>query len=253
MKKQQNWSKVGSGSNAALRRKLSIPDSSFESSIYGIITAIKNDNNSYFVKIAFEKEDIHLSYKDTWFILDISTENFTEMFGSIDAFQNLLSKKTINCAVQYYQPHILNGRAIIIADLKNHYDGNSYHETWSIGAISNGINNPSKNFKLIKPLSAKNVKTGIKLSETQIDINADEKNFIGINEKGMTFAATNMSMQMMPENISFGNIIGMQKGFLGLIPSTSFLPISQYTFNLPTELIKTLDPIVNLTKTFVGT
>lgn len=254
MATKQNWSKFGSSTSLETRNKLKklVPSLPFE--VFGKAKDLKIDNSKLYIQISFFQNHLKNNLDSFWFPLDIEQELFVLNYSSIESFKERIKQEDVIISLSYKPPNIQNGLAKIISDLFKKYDNNHYNKIGSISGFINGINQDKGVIsKTLKPLSNKEVNTALTITENSVSISASEKSFIQIEKTGLTLSAESINLQTLPQNIKFAGIFQMQNIFLGLMPSTSFFPVPQYTLNLPVEMINNLTPLTKIAKSFIGT
>lgn len=264
MATQRTWSKYKSSLEGPNKTRMDLYKNlpSVSRTVYGKIKAIRGEesyNDSFKtgiqVQIDFDIGEIARTHSDTWFILDLTNDQFVSTYGSVTSVQAQIANGIIlHVALTYKQPYITKSFAKIISDLNHKYDKDDSFDAYSLGSIINGIGDqPLYIKKVIKPVGISRFKTAIEVSDGGIKLAASGKNFVEINSSGITIGTDSLNFQCLPSSIKFAGIISMQSPFLGLIPSTPVTPIPQYMINLPIETIETLTELATIMGSIIGT
>lgn len=261
---QRTWSKYKSSINGPVRTRMDLyknqPSEKVHS--YGILKKVRGEESYDEVftsglqaQMIFDLPEFSI-YEDIWFILDITTDDFNDKYGDIDSINARIADKDtkINAVLVHKSKNILSGKIQIDSDFSHQYNSNSKYDAFSLSSLMNGVGeSKSKIKRIIKPVGISKFKTAVEIADGSIKLAASGRNFFQIDENGISLNSSSINMQCMPNAIRYGGFISPQSPFLGLIPSTTTSPVSQYTINLPIEGIASLGEIASILGSILGT
>ena len=263
---QRTWSKYKSSLDGPVRTRMDLYKNlpSQHRPLYGILVDIRGeesyDGETFLSglegRILFDSGGFNLKWSDHWFVIDIDVTRFVDEYGDVTSIKERMTSGDLNIRVilSYKPPNISGGRISFDADTSHVYASNSSFDAYSIATIVNGLSNQkTKIRRILKPLGTSRYKTAIEVADGRIMMSASGKEFIQLEESGITLSSDRINMQCLPENIIFGSFIRMQSTFMGMIPSTSSFPVSQYVINIPVESVALMKDIAEIMTSIIGT
>jgi|SRR3990167_940920 len=262
---QRTWSKFKSSIDGPVRTRQDLyknQPSSFKS-LYGTLKDIRGEEsyNETFssglqAKMVFDLNEYNTMWSNVWFTLDILPDDFVDKYGDVESVKARISDSDLVIACKFVSKssNIAAGKILIDSDFDHVYDSNAKYDAFSLSTLMNGTGNQkSKIRRVLKPIGISKFKTAVEIADGSVKVAATGRNFLQVDESGITLNADSVNMQCLPNSVRYGGFVSPQSPFLGLIPSNNFFPVPQYTINLPIEGIASMAEMAEILASIIGT